>query len=136
MSEPRTPRGRSRERTGTSAAESTFAQLDDQIMREADKQRAHDLKLAEVSARRDAELARLARDRAEHRNTVIGWVLAGLLVAVVVLAIIVAIHSATSQDRRDRDEQRQRDVEVAELCVREGNIWVDGDCLIARRDVN
>lgn len=107
--------------------------IEDQIMRETRLQREHEVKMAEINRQRDQELSRIARDRAEHRNIVVGWVFGGLFIAAVTLAIIAAISHATSEDRRNRQELENRNRQVAETCIREGNLWVDGDCLITRR---
>ncbi len=121
---------RGRQRAPSSEVEA----LEDQIMREAQLQRKHELVLAKVNASREHDLAQVARDRAKHRNVVIGWVFGGAFIAIVIMAIILAVSHATSEDRRNREREHDRQQQLTELCVREGNIWVDGDCLITRRD--
>lgn len=106
---------------------------EDPILRDAREQRGQELKLAEINAGREAELARIAARNADERRAWLGPVLAGLAVVAVIGAIIGAIAWNVQRDREQRDRDRVRQAQIAETCIRDGNIWINGNCIPAKK---
>jgi hypothetical protein len=106
---------------------------EDTYLAEGQAQRAHELALAKVEADTQVELARVAAHAAEERRTWWGWVLVGVAVVTVVLAIIAAIVWGVHNGNIERERNSVRQAQVAEVCIRAGNIWLHGDCLLANK---
>lgn len=106
---------------------------DAQIMREAAAQRTHDLKVAEIDARTKQEEARQTTLRRESRHQMLIWIAAFTAVVAVILTIVTLIANATSEDRAKEIKLREQQNQVAETCIRDHNIWLDGDCIPANK---
>lgn len=109
-------------------------EYDKVIIDEAARQRTHELAMAKVE--RDLEMNRLREQRLRHghRRTVIGLTIIGIAIVVVLLAIVVGVIRGTEADRQNRENQEIRNVQIAEVCIREGNIWINHDCLLANKN--
>jgi len=106
---------------------------DTQIMEEAAKQRAHELKLAEINARAKQEMERQITARRESRHQMFIWGVGITGVVGVIITGIILISNATGEDREKEIQIREQQNRVAETCIREHNIWLDGDCIPAQR---
>jgi hypothetical protein len=107
---------------------------DQQIIDEADRQRRHELKMAEIDAKKHADTEHNTTLRRQSRHEMFAWV-AGIGGAVaIILTIIISIASATSEDRDKEIKIREQQIRVAEQCISSDNIWVDGDCLIGQKN--
>lgn len=106
----------------------------DSVMSEFDRDRQHELRMAQVNADAAKHSAVQSRITAESRHGLIAGILVGVAVLLVLTGIIGAIVWNVSDDRaRDADRDRLN-AEVARDCIEAGNIWVNNDCLIAQRD--
>lgn len=103
---------------------------DGEYLKEANAQRAHELALEKVQADKEKELARLANQRASERRTWLGFFFAALAVVVLVGALISWGIWNTSKDKQLRQQQSEKQAEVAKECIAAGNIWLNGSCLI------
>lgn len=102
---------------------------DAQIMREAAAQRTHDLKVAEIDARVRQEAERHESIRSQSRHQMFIWIAALAGVATIIITIATMIANATSEDRVKDLKIREQQNQVAEACIRDHNIWLDGDCI-------
>lgn len=109
------------------------AERDAQIMQEAADQRAHDRELAEIDRLTRQEAQRQETIRRETRYQMFIWIIIIVAVASALIVLIDAISDATSEDRAKEIKFREQQGAVAETCIRNGNIWLDGDCIPANR---
>lgn len=107
---------------------------DQSILDDARLQRGHEERLAKIEAERDAKLAYEKRVTAASRHMMLGVVTGILAMLALILTVILLWKSNVDADRDRRDRQLERTDEVAEMCIRSGNIWIDGSCLIARSE--
>lgn len=107
---------------------------DQQIMEEADRQRRHELKMAEIDAKKHFDTERNTTLRRESRHQMLAWA-AGIGGGVaVILTIVLSIANATSEDRDKEIRIREQQTRIAEQCIQSGNIWVDDDCIIGHKN--
>lgn len=106
---------------------------EDAYVRDADNERAHQLEMAKVNAERETTLARIASANADERRVWFAWILAGLAVSAIIGGIIVALTWSAHRDREQSGRDQARRAQVAEMCIREGNIWFDGNCIPAKK---
>lgn len=122
----------------------TAPDREERIMREAQNLRDSQLETLRVEADRITELARIAERVSAARRRWWGCVLAGLAVLLIVGAGIGSVaYNVTKDDARKAaerarheqvvQEDKAREAHVAETCIREGNIWYDGNCLLTRK---
>jgi hypothetical protein len=105
----------------------------DPILVEAQEMREHEEKLAKIEANKQIELRRYERDIKEHRRNVFG-VVGGIFIAAALIAVLTLVITwNVDRDRQDRQERQIQDREIAEICIQEGNIWINGDCLLTQR---
>lgn len=106
---------------------------DSEYVKEAQAQRDHELRLAEMAADRDAQLARIRASSRDKRRPYIatGVALAFLLALVLGLTMLVMNNNRTK--RLEQEQHNIRQMEVAKACVAAGNIWVDNNCLLTRK---
>jgi uncharacterized protein (DUF2062 family) len=85
----------------------------------------------------EIKLAEMAAKDKEQRR--IWWqeFLAGLAIMIVVLSIaagiIVAVVYSHHSDEKRQIRIEQERAKAAQECIRQGNLWYRGDCLITRR---
>lgn len=101
--------------------------------------------ISEQAWERDARLQReheieLAKVQADERQNKRQWwlgVLFGIAVligiAIFVGGIVGAIVYVRHQDAQKQIQIERTRSEAAQACIREGNIWYNGQCLIARK---
>lgn len=99
---------------------------DGEYLREANAQREHDLKMAEVEANKQIQLSRQAKERAYERRNWLG----AFAIVLVVAALLTMLGVALS---RNADDDRRKKAEVARTCIERGNIWLNDDCLIGSK---
>lgn len=109
-------------------------EYDKTIIAEADRQRKYDLERIKLEKEREANQLREERMRRDARRTWIGFFFLGLAGVIVILAIVLAVVHGTTEDRKSRERERMQNIEVAETCIKEGNIWLDGNCLLANKN--
>lgn len=107
--------------------------LDQRILDDARAQREQEEALARVAASRDVEVAKQQRLTSQSRHKLYAGVFSGLGGLLVLGIITGAIIWNTSESREQEERERRAETEIAEVCIREGNIWIDGDCLLTRR---
>lgn len=109
---------------------------DDEAVLDQAAAREHELALRESDNRRIVDIEKIRERTGEDRRQRISWVLAGLAVMTVILGIVAAIWSAVDRDRSKQIRQDQIQQQVAQECIRQGNIWLNGQgCLVARAGV-
>lgn len=111
-----------------------MATMDEQIMAEAEKQRVHDLKIQKIKSDAMIEAARQDRMRVESRHELIGYYGVGVAIVTVIATIVGAILWGTMDGRKDTQQRERQRNEIAATCIREGNIWLDGNCIPARKN--
>lgn len=109
-------------------------EYDKTIIAEAERQRKYDLATAQVEKEKEANRLREQRLHREDRRTFIGFTLLGAAIVAIILSIVVGVIRGTEADRRNRENQEIRNVQIADACIKAGNIWINGDCLLANKD--
>lgn len=106
---------------------------DTEYLREANAQRAHELRLAEIESTKQTNIEQLRYEHRGERLIWLGWVGVGLAIVTVILSIVGAIVWNVNHERQQRDRDAGRQAEIARECITAGNIWTNGSCLIARK---
>lgn len=70
----------------------------------------------------------------QARRLFVGWCLGGLAGLAIALAIVGVVFVTVRNDDAAAERDKQRQAETAQTCIRQGNLWVDGNCLLARQD--
>lgn len=116
----------------TKAERLRLAAVDKAVLDEARHTRAHEQQMANIETERQVRLRELADEDARDRRVRTSEILVGVAL-VVVLAIITAIWTAMDRDRQKQIKLEQVRQETAQQCIRAGNIWVNGNCVLTQR---
>lgn len=111
----------------------TTTDRDAQIMAEADRERKHALELARMDAETKRAQSLAARQTAESRHRLLGYVGIGVTIVVVLLGLFGAVLYGVADGRKDQQLRERQRNEVAQTCIRDGNIWINGDCIPAKK---
>lgn len=111
----------------------TTPDVDDPFLLDLKGQREYDLKKADINAKKEIDLARIAAANADERRIFFGWCLAGLAVIAVIAGIIVAISWNVTRSHQQEDRNKAREAQIAQACIRDGNVWLHGDCIPAKK---
>lgn len=106
---------------------------DAQIMEEADKQRRHEMDLAKIDAETKRAQAVNAREVAKSRHELVGYFGVGIAIVAVIATIIGGILWGVMDGRKDQQQRERQRNEIATTCIREGNIWLNGNCIPAQK---
>lgn len=110
--------------------------VDKAVLVEAAAGRKQELALRESDNRRQVDIEKIRERAGADRRQRVGWALAGLAIVTVILAIVVAIWTAVDRDRGKQVRQEQIRQQTAQECIKQGNIWLDGQgCLLTRAGV-
>lgn len=110
-----------------------MATMDEQIMAEAEKQRVHEARVEQIKAAARQEEARQETVRTESRHSLVGGVLIGVGIVVVLLGLFSAVLYGVTDGRKDQQQRERQRNEIAATCIREGNIWLNGNCIPASK---
>lgn len=111
----------------------TTMDRDAQIMAEAEKQRVHELKIAEIRATAECRRAELEDNKSERRHALIGYFGVGIAIVAVIATIVGCILWGIMDGRHDRQLRERQRNEIAQTCIRDGNIWLNGNCIPAQQ---
>lgn len=112
----------------------TTMDRDAQIMAEAEKQREHEARIEKIKATALQEQARQETIRTESRHSLVGGVLIGVGIVVVLLGLFGAMLYGVTDGRKDQQQRERQRNEIAQTCIREGNIWLNGNCIPAQKN--
>lgn len=107
--------------------------MDEQIMAEAEKQREHEARIEKIKAAAQQEEARQETIRRQSRHELISYTLVGMAIVAVLLGLFGAILYGVTDGRKDQQQRERQRNEIAATCIREGNIWLNGNCIPAQR---
>jgi hypothetical protein len=93
----------------------------------------HQQELAKIEANANVEIANLDHRNRIARRTWLGWFFVGLAVLIGILSLLLTIKNVHDEDRKVEERVAVKHQEVIEQCISQGNIWLDGNCLIAQR---
>ena len=111
-----------------------MATMDEQIMAEAEKQREHEARIAKIEAAARQEEARQESVRTESRHQLIAYFGVGVAIVAVLLGLFGAILYGVTDGRKDQQLRERQRNEIAQTCIREGNIWLNGNCVPAQKN--
>lgn len=110
--------------------------VDKAVLSEAAAVRKQELAMRESDNRRLVDIEKIRERTGEDRRQRVGWALAGLAIVIVILAVVAAIWTAVDRDRAKQIRQEQLQQQTAQECIKQGNIWLDGQgCLLTRAGV-
>lgn len=72
-------------------------------------------------------------DEAQARRRFAGYLLGGLAITAIVLALLGLCYLAVGSAWQSKERNQQRQADIAKVCIQQGNIWHRGDCLIAKK---
>lgn len=119
----------------TKADRLRLAAVDKAVLEQAAADRKQELALRESDNRRLVDIEKIHERTGADRRQRVGWVLAGLAIVTVILAIVAAIWTGLDRDRAKQIRRDQIQQETAQECIRQANIWYDGNCLLTRAGV-
>lgn len=96
-----------------------------------------ELELAKIQSARDVQLEseRQSAVIAQHERSATRAIAAAAVLVVAVLlgviyASVVSVHKSDREKQLKMEQVRQQTIQT---CIREGNIWINGDCVLSRR---
>ncbi len=109
-------------------------QLDQSALAELAAARDHELALRDSDNQRLIQTEKIKADTLKDQRQRRGYILAGLAVVVVALAIIAFLWTDLDRSREADLRRQQQQEQTARECIRAGNTWkINEGCLITQR---
>lgn len=108
--------------------------LDAEVLAQARAERENQQELARIDSQKAVKLEEILAGSARHQRERRGYILSGLAIVIVVVAVIAATWTGVDRNGVREQHREQLRQQTAQACIQAGNIWTSaGDCLITQR---